>query len=70
MADEHKPYARLFTDADRAAARQRLAPHLAATEAQRVERRARIDAARAALRARGLPPRSELDASLRSRRRP
>ena len=68
VADETKPYAQLFTDADRAAARARLAPHIEAIEARNAERRARIDAARAKLRAEGGPPRSTLDASLRSRR--
>lgn len=68
VADETKPYAHLFSDEDRAAARQRLAPHIEAIERRHAERRARIDAARAKLRAGGMPQ-SELDAHLRSRRR-
>jgi|AntDryMetagUQ889_1029465.scaffolds.fasta_scaffold00537_6 hypothetical protein len=69
VQDERKPYAHLFTDEDRAAARERLAPHVAAIDARRAERRARIDAARAEFREKGLPSRSDLDASLRSRPR-
>jgi hypothetical protein len=69
VADEAKPYAQLFSDSDRTAARQRLAPHMEAIETRKAEDRTRIEAARAELRAKGLPPRSELDASLRSRRR-
>lgn len=68
VADESKPYARLFTDADRIAARQRLAPHEEAIRAREAERRERIDAGRRKLRQQGLPKRSELDANLRSRR--
>ena len=70
VADESRPYAHLFTDADRVAARQRLAPHVQAIAAREAERRERIDAGRRKLREQGLPPRSELDAHLRSRRRP
>jgi len=44
VADENKPYARLFTDADRAAAHNRLAPHIEAIAAREAERRDRIDA--------------------------
>jgi hypothetical protein len=69
VADESKPYAQLFTDADRVAARERLAPHVEAIEKRKADHRARIDAARADLREKGLPARWELDASLRSRRR-
>ncbi len=68
--DESKSYAHLFTASDRAAARERLAPHVEAIEVRNVEHRARIEAARAKLRAEGLPQRSELDVSLRSRRQP
>jgi hypothetical protein len=68
VADEGKPYANLFTDADRTAARDRLAPHAKAIEARNEERRARIDAARAEYRLKGVPERSELDGALRSRR--
>lgn len=68
VQDEGKPYAHLFTDGDRAAARERLAPHVKAIEARKTERRVAIDAARAKLRQSGLPARPELDAQLRSRR--
>lgn len=51
VADETKPYAHLFSDDDRAAARQRLAPHVAAIEARKTRSRDRIEA-----RARSLPP--------------
>ena len=68
VADDSKPYAHLFTDADRTAARDRLAPHAEAIEARKAERRARIDGARAEIRAKGIPRRSELDDALRSRR--
>lgn len=67
VADEDKPYAQLFTDADRVTARERLAPHAAAIEARKTERRADIDAARAKLRETGMPARSELDDALRTR---
>jgi tetratricopeptide (TPR) repeat protein len=43
VADEHKPYAHLFTDEDRAAARARLAPHIEAINARKAARRARIE---------------------------
>ncbi len=69
VAAEDKPYAHLFTDADRTAARERLAPHVEAIAARKAERRARIDAQRARLREKGLPRRLELDGALRSRRR-
>jgi hypothetical protein len=68
VVDESKAYAYLFTDADRAAARTRLAPHMAAIEARNAERRARIDAERAKIRAEGIPRRPELDDALRFRR--
>jgi hypothetical protein len=68
VADDTRPYAQFFTDEDRAAARQRLAPHLETIEARMAERRARIEAQRKKLRARGLPRRSELDARIRARR--
>jgi len=70
VADQSKAYAHLFTDRDRATARERLAPHLEAIEARNAERQARIEAARAKIRAGGLPERSELDSALRSRRQP
>ncbi len=44
VADDSKPYAHLFTDADRAAARSRLAPHLAAGEARKQATIGRIEA--------------------------
>jgi hypothetical protein len=68
VADESRPYAYLFTSADRVAARKRLAPHIDAIAARDADRRARIDAGRRRLRAEGLPKRSELDAHLRTRR--
>lgn len=43
VADENKPYAHLFTDADRAAARKRLAPYLAAIEARKAASKERIE---------------------------
>jgi hypothetical protein len=65
---EDKPYASLFTDEDREAARERLGPHTAAIAARAAERRARIDAARAKLRETGMPERPDLDWALSSRR--
>jgi hypothetical protein len=67
VADEAKPYAFLFTDEDRVAANERLAPHVQAIEDRKAEERARIDAKRAEIKRNGLP-RTELDASLRTRR--
>jgi hypothetical protein len=67
VADESKPYAYLFSDADRAAARARLAPHIGAIERRKADERARIAAATERLRAKGLPHRPELDAARRSR---
>jgi len=49
VADDSKPYSHLFTDGDRAAARARLAPHIAAIEARKTATRARIDARRSEL---------------------
>jgi hypothetical protein len=69
VASEGKAYDCLFTDADREAARERLAPHLEAIEARTAERRARIDAVRAKLRKTGMPERPDLEYALRSRRR-
>jgi hypothetical protein len=68
VQDDSASYAHLFSDEDRAAACERLAPHIAAIEARRAERRARIDAARARLRAKGMPSRLDLDGAIRSRR--
>ena len=57
VVDAEKPYASLFTDADRTAARERLAPHIKAIESRKAEHRARIIALRNESRAqRGLPP--------------
>jgi tetratricopeptide (TPR) repeat protein len=44
VAEESKPYAHLFSDADRAAARARLAPHIEAIAARKAASQARIDA--------------------------
>ncbi len=44
VADEDKPYAHLFSDADRSAARARLAPHFKAIQTRKAARQARIDA--------------------------
>lgn len=68
VADEDKPYAHLFSDADRRATHKRLAPHADAIESRKAERRAGIDAARTQLRKVGLPSRPDLDTSLRTRR--
>lgn len=68
VADGGRPYAGLFSDVDRAAARERLAPHAAAIAARQAEHRARMDAVRARLREEGLPRRDALDAQLRRNR--
>jgi hypothetical protein len=44
VEDASKPYAHLFTEEDRAAARMRLAPHRQAIDARKAASRARIDA--------------------------
>src|SRR4051794_18075062 len=49
VADETKPYAYLFTDPDRAAARRRLAPHIEAIRARKTAVRSRIDVRRSQL---------------------
>jgi tetratricopeptide (TPR) repeat protein len=49
VADDARPYAHLFTDADRAAARKRLAPHIEAIERRKAATSARIDARRSEL---------------------
>lgn len=67
VADADKPYASLFSDTDRRAARNRLAPHQAAINARKAERLAHIAAARATLKEVGLPRRPDLEASLRTR---
>jgi len=43
VADANKPYAHLFTEADRATASKRLAPHIEAIERRKAARSARID---------------------------
>lgn len=49
IADETKPYAWLFTDEERAAARKRLAPYLAAIETRKRKTAERIERLRAEL---------------------
>jgi tetratricopeptide (TPR) repeat protein len=49
VADASKPYAHLFTDADRAAASKRLAPHMDAIEGRKAASTARIDERRSEL---------------------
>ena len=49
VADANRPYAHLFTDADRAAASKRLAPHIEAIERRKAASTARIDARHAGL---------------------
>jgi tetratricopeptide (TPR) repeat protein len=49
VADDEKPYAGLFSDADRDAARARLAPYIAAIEARKAATQARISARHAEL---------------------
>ena len=49
VADESKPYAHLFTETDRAAARKRLARHIEAIAKRKAATSARIDARRSAL---------------------
>ena len=49
VADADKPYSQLFTDGDRQAARDRLAPHIEAIEARKAASRTRIEARRARL---------------------
>jgi tetratricopeptide (TPR) repeat protein len=49
VADPDKPYAHLFTDADREAASNRLAPHMAAIDRRKAATRARIEARRSEL---------------------
>lgn len=69
MADATKPYAFLFSDADREKARARLAPHVNAIESRNVAIKARGEAARAQLKAEGVPRRrNELDDARRPRR--
>ncbi|HYI19936.1 MAG TPA: tetratricopeptide repeat protein [Solirubrobacteraceae bacterium] len=49
VADADKPYAHLFTDEDREAARARLAPHVEAIATRKAARRTRIETRRADL---------------------
>ena len=49
VADETKPYAALFSDADRAAARKRLAPFIRSIEERKAASQARIEAQDSAL---------------------
>jgi tetratricopeptide (TPR) repeat protein len=49
VADADKPYAHLFTETDRAAASQRLAPHREAIERRKAATRRRIDVRRSEL---------------------
>jgi tetratricopeptide (TPR) repeat protein len=49
VADDSRPYAHLFTEADRAAARKRLAPHIESIEKRKAASSARIDARRSEL---------------------
>jgi tetratricopeptide (TPR) repeat protein len=49
VADADKPYAHLFSEADRQAARKRLAPHIKAIAARKAARQARIDKRHASL---------------------
>lgn len=49
VADETKPYAHLFSDADRSAARTRLAPHIEAIQDRKAASQSRIEARRAGL---------------------
>ena len=49
MPTTDKPYAHLFTEEDRAAARKRLAPHIAAIEARKAAQESRVEALGAAL---------------------
>ena len=57
VTDAEKPYASLFTDEDRAAARERLGPHIKAIEKGKADHRARIIAVRNEIRAKQGKPR-------------
>lgn len=68
IADADKPYAFLFTAAERERAHARLKPHIAAIEERNAAIRARREEALARVRAEGGPRRrNELDDGLRSR---
>lgn len=49
VADEAKPYSHLFSEADRSAARARLAPHIMAIQDRKAASQSRIEARRAEL---------------------
>jgi hypothetical protein len=68
VADEARPYASLFSDADRAAAMTRLGPHLEEIKRRQAEHQARMAAATERVRAKGVPRRWELDAARHPRR--
>lgn len=69
VADDGTPYADLFTEEDRVAARERLAPYIEEIDKRNGERRARREAAAERVKARGIPHRSALDASRHTRER-
>jgi len=70
VADADKPYAFLFTDADREQAHTRLAHHLAAIEARNAAFKEREETSLAKIRAEGAPRRrNELDDGLSSQYR-
>lgn len=60
VADDGKPYAHLFSADDRAAAKKRLAPHLAAIAARKAATEARIDARGSGLAGNGVAQLREL----------
>ncbi len=60
VMDETKPYASLFTDEDRAAARERLGPHVEAIKTRKAEHREGVIGRRNEMRAKqGKPPLTE-----------
>jgi hypothetical protein len=67
--DEQRSYAVLFTDEDREAVRERLAPHAAAVQERLDARRERQAAARARIREEGLPDRWDLSGKIAARQR-
>ena len=65
VADDSKPYASLFTDEDRAAARKRLGPHIKALKTRRAKHRTDVIAVRNEMRAKaGKPPLTEAQLAL------
>jgi hypothetical protein len=65
VANDAKPYASLFTDEDRAAARERLGPHIKALKARRAKHRAAVIGVRNEMRAKaGKPPLTEAQLAL------